>query len=70
VFIDSVLSSLPMCMFSLFKAPNGVLKKLDYYRSSFFWQCDKHKKKYRLAGWSILNRPTRRVRYFGFGDSK
>ncbi|WVZ49795.1 hypothetical protein U9M48_001122 [Paspalum notatum var. saurae] len=34
-----------MFMFSFFEAPKGVLKKLDYYRSRFFWQCDEHKKK-------------------------
>uniref|UniRef100_J3NES6 Reverse transcriptase domain-containing protein n=1 Tax=Oryza brachyantha TaxID=4533 RepID=J3NES6_ORYBR len=32
----------------------SVLKKLDYYRSRFFWQCDEYKKKYRLARWSVL----------------
>jgi hypothetical protein len=32
------------------------LEKLDYYRSRFFWQCDEHKKKYRLAKWSILHK--------------
>ena len=45
-----------MFMFS-FEVPRGVLKKLDYYRSRFFWQEDDHKKKYRLAKWSILCRP-------------
>jgi hypothetical protein len=40
-----------------FKLPKGVLEKLDYYRSRFFWQCDEHKKKYRLAKWSILRMP-------------
>ena len=40
-----------------FEIPKGVLKKLDYYRSRFFWQCDKDKKKYRLAKWDILCHP-------------
>jgi hypothetical protein len=57
VLIDSVLSSLPMFMMSFFRIPEGVLEKLDYYRSRFFWQCDEHKKKYRLAKWSILHKP-------------
>ena len=57
VLINSVLSSLPMFMLSLFRIPKGVLKRLDYYRSRFFWQCDEHKKKYRLARWSILCEP-------------
>jgi len=34
-----------------------VLKKLDYYRSRFFWHGDKYKKKYRLAKWDILCHP-------------
>jgi hypothetical protein len=49
VLINSVLSSLPMFMMSFFRIPKGVLEKLNYYRSRFFWQCDEHKKKYRLA---------------------
>jgi hypothetical protein len=57
VLINSVLSSLPMYMMSFFSIPKGVLEKLDYYRSRFFWQCDEHKKKYRLAKWSILRKP-------------
>jgi hypothetical protein len=44
-------------MMSFFRIPKGVLEKLDYYRSIFFLQCDEHKKKYRLAKWSILHKP-------------
>jgi hypothetical protein len=54
VLINSVLTSLPMYMLSFFEIPRGVLKKIDYYRSRFFWQCDEHKKKYRLTKWSML----------------
>lgn len=54
MLINSVLSSLPMFMMSFFRIPKGVLKKLDYYRSRYFWQCYEHKKKYTLAKWSIL----------------
>jgi hypothetical protein len=57
VLINSVLSSLPMYMMSFLRIPKGILEKLDYYRSRFFWQCDEHKKKYRLAKWSILHKP-------------
>ena len=53
VLINSVLSSLPMFMMSFFRIPKGVLKKLDFYRSRFFWQCDENKRKYRLAKCSI-----------------
>jgi len=47
-------------MLSFFEVPKGVLEKLDYYRSGFFWQSDDHRKKYRLAKWSILCQPKER----------
>ncbi|WVZ59334.1 hypothetical protein U9M48_009489 [Paspalum notatum var. saurae] len=53
VLINSVLSSLPMYMMSFFSLP----KKLDYFRSRFYWQGDEQKKKYRLAKWTILCLP-------------
>jgi hypothetical protein len=34
----------------------GILEKMDFYRSRFFWQGDNHKKKYRLAKWNIICR--------------
>ncbi|WVZ88215.1 hypothetical protein U9M48_034759 [Paspalum notatum var. saurae] len=46
-----------MYMMSFFSIPKGVLKKLDYFRSRFFWQGDENKKKYRLAKWTILCKP-------------
>ena len=49
VLINSILSSLPMFMLSFFEVPRGVLKKLDYFMSRFFWQSDDHKKKCRLT---------------------
>jgi hypothetical protein len=52
--INSVLSSLLKYMMSFFEIPGGVLKKLDYMMSRFFWQSDDHKRKYRLAKWDIL----------------
>ncbi|WVZ84242.1 hypothetical protein U9M48_031294 [Paspalum notatum var. saurae] len=55
--INSVLSSLPTYMISFFDVPKGVLRRLDYFQSRFFWQGDEHKKKYRLARWSILSQP-------------
>jgi hypothetical protein len=45
VLINFVLNSIAMFMISFFEVPKGVLKKLDYYRSRFFWQCDEHNKK-------------------------
>ena len=57
VLINSVLSSLPMLMLSFFEIPRGIFKKIEYYRSRFFWQNDGHKKKYRLVKWNILRKP-------------
>ena len=55
MLINSMLSSLPMFMMSFFRIPKGVLRKLDYYKSRFFfWQCDNHKKKCHLAKRSKL----------------
>ncbi|WVZ93430.1 hypothetical protein U9M48_039408 [Paspalum notatum var. saurae] len=44
VLINSVLSSFAMYMMSFFEIPKDILKKLDFYRSSFFWQGDNHRK--------------------------
>jgi hypothetical protein len=46
-----------MFMMFFFEIPKGVLKKLDYFRSRFFWQGSSDKQKYRLARWNILCRP-------------
>jgi hypothetical protein len=37
VLINSVLSSLPMLMFFFFEVSKGVLEKIDYVWSRFFW---------------------------------
>jgi hypothetical protein len=37
VLINSVLSSLPMFLLSFFLIPKGVRKRLDFYRSRFFF---------------------------------
>jgi hypothetical protein len=57
VLINFVLTSLPMFMLSFLEIPVGVRKRLDYYRSNFFWQSDENKKKYRLSKWNIICRP-------------
>lgn len=56
ILINSILSSLPLYMMSFFAIPR-VLKKLDYYRSRFYWQSHGHKRKNRHAKWNILCRP-------------
>ena len=57
VLINSVLSNMVLYMISFFQLPKGVLHRLDYFRSRFFWQGDSEKKKYRLAKWNIVCRP-------------
>ena len=52
-----MLSTLSMFMLSFFEVPRGVLKKIEYYKSRFFWQNDGHKKKYKLVKWNILRQP-------------
>jgi hypothetical protein len=46
-----------MFMLFLFEIPIEVPKRLDFYRSHFFWQSDGHKRKYRLSKWNIICRP-------------
>jgi hypothetical protein len=54
ILINSVLSNMVLHMISFFLLPKGVLHKLDYYRSRFFWQGDSEKKKYRLKKWIVV----------------
>jgi hypothetical protein len=49
VSINLMLMSLLLFTMSFFEVPRGVLEKIDFYRSIFYWQSDDHKKKYRLA---------------------
>ena len=55
--INSVLTSMPMFPLSFLEIPVGVRKRLDFYRSHFFWQCDEIKRKYRLSRWDIICGP-------------
>ena len=57
VLVNLVLSNMVLYMISFFQLPKGVLQKLDYFWSRFFWQGDSEKKKYRLARWNIVCRP-------------
>ena len=57
VLINLVLTNMVLYMISFFQLPKGVLKRLDYFRSRFFWQGDSEKKKYRLTKWSVVCRP-------------
>jgi hypothetical protein len=44
-------------MLSFLEIPVGVRKRLDFFRSNFFWQSDENKRKYRLSKWNIICRP-------------
>jgi hypothetical protein len=57
VLINSILTSMVLLMLSFFEVPRGVLERIEYFRSRFFWQNDEHKKKYILARWDILCQP-------------
>jgi hypothetical protein len=57
VLINSVLSNMVLYILSFFLLPKGVLNRLDFFRSRFFWQGDSEKKKYRLTKWSVLCTP-------------
>jgi hypothetical protein len=57
ILINLVLTSLPMFLLAFFQIRIGVRKRVDYYRSRFFWQCDQNKKKYRLSKWNMICRP-------------
>jgi hypothetical protein len=46
-----------MFLLSFLEIPKGVRKRLDFYRSRFFWQSDGQNKKYRLTKWNIVCRP-------------
>ena len=57
ILINFVLTSMLIFLLSFFEVPVRVRKRLDFYRSRFFWQSDENKSKYRLAKWDILCRP-------------
>ncbi|XP_071726422.1 uncharacterized protein [Rutidosis leptorrhynchoides] len=55
--VKSVLSSLPLYYFSLFRAPPCVLKKLECVRRSFFWGGSGSNKKVSWVKWEKLLLP-------------
>jgi hypothetical protein len=42
ILLNSVVSSIPVFYFSIFKAPNSIWKRLDVLRKRFFWKGAKH----------------------------
>jgi hypothetical protein len=57
ILINSVMSNMVLYMLSFFLLPKGVLNRLDFFRSRFFWQGDSEKEKYRLAKRSVVCSP-------------
>ncbi|KAJ9557516.1 hypothetical protein OSB04_012130 [Centaurea solstitialis] len=52
----SVLGSLGVFLFSLYKAPTGVLRKLESLRMNFFWVSDETKNKIKWVAWDkVIN---------------
>lgn len=62
--LKSILNSLPNYYFSLFKAPSGVLDKLDRLRRLFFWGGSKEKAKISWVAWEKVAAP---IEYGGLG---
>ena len=52
--IKSVLSSLPVYYMSLFKIPEGVLRKLESIQASFLWGDTDLKRKVHLVNWGCV----------------
>jgi hypothetical protein len=57
ILINSVLTSLTLFVISFFEVPKGILEKIEYYRSRFFWQSDSQKKNYRLMRGNVICQP-------------
>ncbi|KAL8265324.1 hypothetical protein R6Q59_023454 [Mikania micrantha] len=64
ILINSVLSSLPLYFFSLFKAPEGILESLEKLRRNFLWGGVAEKKKIHWARWDLVTLPKK---YGGLG---
>ncbi|KAK5834312.1 hypothetical protein PVK06_018189 [Gossypium arboreum] len=57
VFINVVLSSLPIYFMSLFHAPMTVIKKIDKIRRNFLWGNTDGKRKMARIKWDIVCKP-------------
>ena len=55
--INSVLNSIPIYTFSVFKAPHSICNKLDSIVNAFWWGHDPSHKKLHLTNWDTLTRP-------------
>ncbi len=55
--INSVLNSIPIYTFSVFKAPHSICNKLDSIVNAFWWGHDPGHKKLHLTNWDTLTKP-------------
>ena len=58
VLVRAVLTSLPVYWFALFPIPSAILDKLRKLIYSFLWGSSDKQKRYHLADWHLLARPT------------
>lgn len=56
ILVKSVLSSLPTYLFSLFKAPKNVIKKLTSLQLNFMWGGDGESRKISWVSWDTICR--------------
>ena len=49
-----ILGSLGIYFFSLFKAPEKIINKLESYRSKFFWGAKEGENKISWISWSVI----------------
>jgi hypothetical protein len=57
LLIKSVLSSMPLYLFSVLAAPKGILKKLRTLQRTFLWGGATKEKKWALIAWEKLCKP-------------
>ncbi|KAJ0597676.1 putative RNA-directed DNA polymerase [Helianthus annuus] len=65
--VRSVLNALPTYYFSLYKAPVGVIKKLEKLRGDFLWGSTPDKDKMKWASWKSITTP-KDLGGMGFGS--
>ncbi|KAJ0533359.1 putative RNA-directed DNA polymerase [Helianthus annuus] len=65
--VCSVLNALPTYYFSLFKAPMGVIKKLEKIRREFLWGSIEEKEKMKWVAWKNMMTP-KDLRGMGLGS--
>ncbi|XP_023757451.1 uncharacterized protein LOC111905950 [Lactuca sativa] len=58
--VKSVLGSLPLFYFSLFKASKKVIENLESIRRNFLWGKKENKRKINWVAWNTLTKPKRK----------